>query len=638
MSAMLPSEFDMYLNSLILQHYPTDRKTVLDLLLADWALRDRFHRHLNLIVQAFTKRFKKINYNRRMSPFYAFVQLFNIPDENKETLEEQTFYQMKSGAYIDLSTFSNCSDFTLMNGCFLMLKELSNNTSRHVAEWMTDSLQSASADIIKQFAKWLCDGVEAQSTTSTLTKPLKTLLKTCVAQSSHIVPTLLDTFTENSLSWLLKPNNGGQILLHYFDDGPQVSKDIVVTRFFMTKNKACVDLLLGYLREHMSGTDPKLPRSRAWFKNHFLCNILQLVGEDQGGKSVASCIFRQLFKTRDDFEWYFSTPLVPAQPIKFQSLALANSHDIYAVKNTGLAAMFQELVRLNDSSKKERLLNIWFDLWTTSSADGDFKFTVPVSWILYCAGLYDQAPVLVKQMIKKFVEIGMHPSQEQDIMRLVPERKFLDRMMDLVLLSDTPEPDSLFELVLNVTCDYDGSFNEINTAIIDIMIELSEELELEILASSMPPPPPPKFNPKRVSKGYQKKNNMSRIKLGAMMKKHEEKLEKYLTEKNEKINNAIKALTTLAQRIFSFLLRLLNNTSSLATVDSTNKFLFIRQQIQQQLINIPLYYEPLAKLTKLITQPEDLHEDIQTAIELSVEYLKKQSDKSILEASQKILK
>jgi hypothetical protein len=646
MSTMTPSLFDIHLKDLIQKHYPTDRKTVLDLVLADWALRDRFHRHLYLIVETLVAQLTTKNYNRRTSPYYAFVQLFNIPDEHQENSWMETKvdaqYQMKSGAYIDLSQFSNCSDLVLMNGCFLMLKKLTSDgfANRRVKEWMADSLQSASSDIIKRYAKWLCDGLDTElesKTSQCFSNSLKLLLKSCIAQSTHIVPTLLDSFSERSLTWLLKQNTShAAILLHFFDDGPQVSKDIVVTRFF-SKTKACVDLLLGYLREHMAGTDPKLPRSRAWFKNHFLCNILLLVGQDHAGKNVASRIFRQLFKTRDDFEWYFSTPLVSTQPIRFKSLALSNSHDIYAVKNTGLAAMFQELVRLNDATKKEQLLNVWFDLWTSPVQD-DFKFTVPVSWILHCAGLYDQAPVLVKQMIKRFVEIGMDQrnQHEQDIMRLAPERKFLDRMMDLVLLSDTPEPDSLFELVLNVTCDYEGSFQDINTAIINIMIELSEELELEILASSSPPPPA-KFKGK-VTKRQAKKHHMTRMKLATLMKKHEEELEKYLNEKNEKINHAIKALTTLAQRVFNFLLRLLNNTSSLATIDSTNKFLFIRQEIQQQLINIPLYYEPLAKLAKLITQPEDLQEDIQTTIDLSVEYLKKQSDKTVLEASLKILK
>ena len=133
---------------------------------------------------------------------------------------------------------------------------------------------------------------------------------------------------------------------------------------------------------------------------------------------------------------------------------------------------------------------------------------------------------------------------------------------------------------------------------------------------------------------------MSRLKLGATMKKHEEELEKYfqeLSDNTSKINNAIKALTTLVQRVFNFLLRLLNDTSTLSTVDSNNYCLTIKQDIQRELVDIPLFYEPLAKLDKLINEPEDLHEDIQAVIELSVEYLKKKKDQTVYESSQKIL-
>jgi len=101
------------------------------------------------------------------------------------------------------------------------------------------------------------------------------------------------------------------------------------------------------------------------------------------------------------------------------------------------------------------------------------------------------------------------------------------------------------------------------------------------------------------------------------MKKHEEELEKYfeeLSNNTSKINSAIKALTTLVQRVFNFLLRLLNDSSTFSTVDSNNTCLTIKQDIQRELVDIPLFYEPLAKLDKLISEPEDLHEDIQTVI------------------------
>ncbi|GAA5802033.1 hypothetical protein HPULCUR_007493 [Helicostylum pulchrum] len=640
MTCMTPTAFDIYLKKAVLKHYPADRKTVLDLLLADWTVRDRFHRHLNLVADIMLSLLSKKTYNKRSAPYYAFVQLFNIPDEHHQQDTEAadaSYYETKSGAYIDLSQFSNCSDQVLMNGCCQLLQRMTRaNASQHVKDWVGDCLQNASADIVQHYVGWLAVGLNEElelKRTSTCFAPfLKVALSSCVSLSAYVVPTLLQTFTYESIQWLFKQGeDANTMLVHYFDDGPQVSKYMMVQGLFVTKKKKYIDLLLTHLREIMSGTDPKVPRSRAWFKNHFLGVILSLLGEDASGQGVACCIFRQLFKTRDDFEWYFATPLVPAaKKINFKPLDLSNSHDIYSVKQSGLAALLQEMVRLGDTGKKERLIKVWFDLWTSGS-----KFTVPVSWVLQCAGLYDQAPVLVKQMIKRFVHIGLqqqHHQEEHDIMRMAPERKFLDRIMDLVLLSDTPEPDSLFELVLNVSHQPD-TFRDIIWAIINILIELSEELEVEIsLQASQPTPPKNKVSKRAARHINKKQKNLTARKLRDAMKKHEEELEKFLQESK---NNSIKALTTLVQRVFNFLLRLVNNTT--LAEDTANSCLSIKQDIQHELTIIPLFYLPLSKLVRLIREPEDLQEDIQTTIDLSLEYLKKQPDHSLYETSQKIL-
>lgn len=676
MSTMPPATFDMYLKKAIVQHYPTDRKTVLDLLLADWTMRDRFHRHLDFISDILLKTVCEKSYNKRTAPYYAFVQLFNIPDEHHQqqqdgnttdatgaTAADASYYETKSGAYIDLSQFSNCSDLVLMQGCCRFLEKMTlQDANVHVKEWVGDCLHIASSDIVQHYVEFLANGLneeisEDKKDTSLRFAPyLQVALRTCVCLSAYALPILLQTFHLKSLEWLLKRNAeaAAAMMAHYFDDGPQVSKYVVVQSLFVTKPKQYVDLLLAYLRDQMPGTYPKLPKSRAWFKNHFLGVILSLVGEDPTGQGVACRIFRQLFKTRDDFEWYFATSLVPTEKtINFKPLDLSNSHDIYAIKNSGLAALLQEMVRLGDTGKKERLIQVWYDLWTTKNGS---KFTVPASWVLQCAGLYDQAPVIVKQMIKKFVNIGLSIQQEegeQDIMRMAPERKFLDRIMDLVLLSDTPERDNLFELILNVSTTDDEQrnlFQEINSAIINILVELSEELEMELLLlasqtqQQQPPLQPKQVTPppstqsrkkKKMSRRMIKKNDkMTARKLRIAMKKHEEELEKYLLQQSQ-TNNAIKALTTLVQRVFGFLLRLLNYT--MVAVDSTmNTSLSIKQDIQHDLIHIPLFYEPLAKLVKLIREPEDLHEDIQTTADICLEYLKKQPNTALYETCQKI--
>lgn len=675
MSELSPQDFDKHLKNAIEEHYPTERKTVLDLVLADWTARDRFHRHVDLVIHTLLSQLSNTKkYNKRTAPYYAFTQQFNIPDENYQRYQLQqqqrqtnvamlntssSSYQVKSGAYIDLSRFSNCSDMVLMHGCCKLLQSMTLylQGSVKVQEWVADCLRFACSEIIQQYTTWLVAGLakklqSQQSSLGCYSQFMQVLLKNCISSSSYVIPVLLKAFDETTLTWLLKQHlQVATIILHYFDDGQQVSKDMVVVELLKTKRKSYIDMLMNYLRENMSSTDPSLPRSRAWFRNHFLANILSLVGEDHQGQSVASCIFRQLLKARGDFEWYFGTPLVSAQQITFKTLQLASTHDIYAVKNTGLAAMLESIARMKDNIKKERLINDWFDLWTSSN-NNEYKFTVPVGWILQCAGLYDQAPVVVKLMIKRLIHIGIHNqrrqpnTQEQDIMRLAPQRHFLDRVMDLILLSDAPEPDRLFEFVLSLSCEQYGTldtFHDINQAIINTMIELDSELKLENLALSstnqMPPPLPKSKIYKRKKNGkYHKK---SRRQQAAMIRKHEEELEKYLKETNEnviKINNTMKALTTLTQRIFNFLVLLFNNTCSPSTVESTSNVLPLKERMQLELTSTLLLYYPLAKLVKLIREPEDLQDDIQTVIDLCLERLKNHpTDKGLHAQSQKIL-
>lgn len=635
---MTPKEFDVNLKKAIVQQYPTDKKTVLDLLLADWTARDRFHRHLEYVANIMMDLLASKPYNKRSAPYYAFVQLFNIPDEHHQRNADH--YETKSGAYIDLSQYRNCSDRPLMKGCCQLLESVTQSRAgSHVVEWVGDCLHNASVDIVKHYFTWLVDGFNKEilsTTNSPRFEPfLKVALKSCQSNSAYIVPILLEQFNYNSLEWLLRNNRpSAQVLLYYFDDGPQVSKYLMVQGLFMSKEKKYVDLLMTFLRESMSETDPQLPRSRSWFKNHFLGVILSLVGEDTTGQGVACCIFRQLFKTRENYEWYFATPLVPAEKkLDYKSLHFAKLHDVYDIKESGLAAVFHEMVRLKDTGKKKRLIKVWYDLWTSGS-----KITVPVSWILQCAGLYDQAPVLVKQMIKELVTIGLEQEPEgQSTMLATPERTFTDRMMDLVLLSDAPEPENLFELILSVSRP--GTvYQEVKQAIINILIELSEEFEMELMASDLPVAPKPNWRRRDVARVDKNKIINSRIKMKRMIKLHEVDIEHAKHEVNtdhpkEEENIALKTMTTLVQRVFNFLLPLLTNTSYV--VDEVNTTLLMKQEIRNELITTPLMYKPLSKLLRLIQEPEDLLEDVQSTVDLCMEYLKKRPD--VYDISQKIL-
>ena len=653
MRDMVPTEFDVHLKSLILEHYPTDRKIVLDSLLADWTVRDIFQCHLDQVADTLIDLLSTKPYNKRCAPFYAFIQLFNIPDENHQQQHtnnetEMYHYETKSGAFIDLSQFSNCSDPPLMLGCSRLLQSLTKTkANQRVRDWVGDCLHNASSDIIKNYFSWLAHGLNDDVSLKKDQTPfalfLKVALNSCHTQSAHIVPILLQSFTFESLEWLVRYNRNSaeSTLVHYFDDGPQVSKNIMIQELFSTKSKRYMDLLLGFLREKMQGTDPKLPHSRAWFRNHFLGVILSFVGKDTKSQDVASCILRELFKAREKFEWYFGTALVQSEnQLDFKSLHLSNNHEVYTIKESGLAYVFHEMVKLGQADQKKHLLKVWFDLWTSQS-----KITVPVSWILQCAGLYDQAPVLVKQMIKQWITIGLLEENTTD----QNARSFVSRFMDLVLISDAPEPESLFELMLEVAISHRSfPLKEVNDCIIHILIDLSEELDFETEQLSLTPTAPETIketaqepeaivinttNPwkaARLRRRIEKANarEKSRKKLITAVKKEVPQPTSNTNAKDNASLTTIKTLLILVQRVFDFLLRLLNSTS---------RDLSIKQDIRQELINTPLIYEPLAKFARLVQKPDDLREDVQNVIVLCLDYLKKQPDPTVYNISQRIL-
>ncbi|KAG1055044.1 hypothetical protein G6F43_002984 [Rhizopus delemar] len=645
MGAMIPDEFDMYMKNLIIQQYPTEQKTNLDTVLADWAVKDRFQRHRDLIIDTIISLLQKPRYNNRTAPFYAFVHLFNLHEERLEATKDNS-YKIKSGALIDAVQFDTCTNQELVNGCLFILKritEAETNYSGKLENWVEDCLRVTKSDVAQRYIEWLCkkgcDPVLRSNQKNTLyMRYLSVALRETVNLSFHTVPVLLRSFDDTMLNWLFTPANAStanKMLTQYFGDGAQVSKHILVRDLLVNKSKNFMDRLLTFLRSAMYDTSPSSTKSRKWFKNHFLGPMLIVAGDEDGWqKNVASRIFRQFFKTSNDFEWYFQTPLVE-QLLPFDFLDISKSHDIYSVRNMGLASVLQEMAQLEDNDKKEKLVKMWFDLWTTSIEEGGaYKFTVPVSWVLQCSGLYDQAPVFVKQMIRQFIKIGMESSRKQEpgFLDMPPERSFVDRMMDLVLLSDTPEPDSLFDLFLSVACKESDTIQEqVIAAIINILIEISEELEVEMKLFSMSAEQQPVSNLQQVKiskKKIMKRKNVKKMR--KVLMKQQAELEESLQKTLKSGDRSIKALTTLVQRLINFLLSLLNHTAADTSV--------IKQNIQYQLTHTPLFYEPLAKLSNLIRQPEDLQEDIQTTIETSLDYLKNQSkEKKMLEIAQKIL-
>ncbi|KAI7900575.1 uncharacterized protein BX663DRAFT_516906 [Cokeromyces recurvatus] len=569
---MSPQQFDLHLQRLIQHYYPGHTKRILDLVLADWTVRDRFDRHLNLVIRLLSQTGQ---YNRRMTPYYAFIQLFSQHQEHIITTTQKimgsgdllldpvnsSYKQIRTGALIDLSFQDNDPSDRHIQGYSLILEHLTRTGSR---EWLMDCLEDARPNLVQRYTAWLT------TQQNTLECP------------KVDVPTLLNLLSESSLERLLmtKPI----ILLDYFD---QVSRSSLVQSLLETKSKRFMDLLMNFLKAHMTSKDPTRPHSRSWFGHNFLPCLVEGVA---AGSEVATALFSQVIVGKE-FEWYLGEPVaVAGKKVRFEMLQLAKHHTILSVRHTGLATLFQLLVKVKN---KKAVVRVWNDVW---------KEKANSKHILQCVGLFDQAPAVVKQMIAQFVNdisIQMEP------------------LMDVVLLSDTPEPDTVFDFVMHLYAADATQGDQMRWAIVNTLIELGQELTLSTTSDDVLQ----QLKPVEIAN---KKIKLTRSKLVAKMRQHEEELVK--KKEHDDSNEIVTALRILLQRVFHFLLRLFNND-----VEAHDK-------MQQDLVAMPLYFVALGQIRKVVKDPL-LAEDIQMVIELSLRCcLTKQQEISVETAKKLLLK
>ncbi|KAF7721588.1 hypothetical protein EC973_004459 [Apophysomyces ossiformis] len=637
-ASLLPFEFDLHLKELIKQRYPTETKTMLDLVLADWAVRDPYRLHMEMILDGLTELIQNSRYNARAAPFYAFIQLFGTAEEAQTHKE---IYTPETGAAVDFSTKEiDTEDSSMTKGCCRILQKMAMH---EVAKsWAGNCLSVASPTVVQSYVKWLIPQLNEELDPSNdkggtrFSGCMRAALSNerVLALASYVVPVLLRDLSDQALAWLLRDLNVAKILVNYFNQGAQLQSQRLIRDILQHRSKLYMDTLLNFLRENMNDTSVDSETSRLWFKNHFLRSILSLASSDSAGSSVSSQIFRQILKTQGDYSWYFGTPCnkEATNAVDFNALHLAKSHDILPVRTIGLASMLREIAQLGEPERQEHLVNIWTGLW---SSDGR-KFTVPVSWVLQCIGLYDHAPVVAKLMIRRFINIGIESSELARKERpLAQERSFTQRMMDLMLLSDTPEADGLFGLYVQI---YDRPSpakesskteeTEAIESIVRLMMELAEELKVELDQSATQKRAAAAKVQEEEKDGERARYLMTpaksrKLKIAMARKQRRAKWERAkmaelgATVKSETIDKNIKALMVLCQRTLNWLLAILTASDQQSLCPAAN------QRLRSGVVKSLCLYESLRTLNSIV-QKEDLKEDIRNTIATCLEILRQQ--------------
>ncbi|KAI8145386.1 hypothetical protein BJV82DRAFT_577057 [Fennellomyces sp. T-0311] len=621
------NEFNMYLADLVQRYYPNDRKTMLDVILAYWTIRDPCNEHRSIIIDAILTLLKeKAPYNRRSAPYYAFTQLYSAPTND---FTRQLSASAKTGADIDTSQFTNNVAIALKKGCFLTLQKLTPHTEV-TKGWITDCLQEAMPEIVE----WYSESIATMLTRSgdpLIGKRLCQILKSqrIASLGSYVVPTLLQALDTKSLVWLrTNSNDFGDIVQQYFSEKAPLTRQLLLTNLLREKPKGYMDQLLAMLRETRS-TD------RAWFLNHFLSALLNVAGD--GTESVASQIFRQVLKTRADFIWCFGA--APLDNSNFKGLDISKGHEILAIKQIGLVSMFHEMVRLGDVTKTARLVQMWYTLWTGENS----SFTVPVSWIMQCTGLYDEAPAVVKQMIERLIRIGIRQgiNKHQEGDAIVPgfsqsSTSFVTSIVDLMVLADVPELDTVTDVFLRLYQEEspDGAMDdEIVWSVVEILVQIVEELKLEMETTR-----PDKKQQRQKSKGKVFKQGKKKRKNQRQLSKFQKKAGRMAADItnggdpmdiDQEQSSKIKAILQLVQRILTFLLNLGSYHQGIE--------LQAKVRLRNRLAEWLLLYEPLGTLKGLLQQESDLLDDLQSTTDVYIQNLTRCNRLDLVEKAQRLL-
>ncbi|KAI8342584.1 hypothetical protein BC941DRAFT_509479 [Chlamydoabsidia padenii] len=534
MGVFLPDDFGIFLQRLVVSLYPSKNTCILDSVLVDWAARDPFGCHLVLIVDSVMRLMNSYNYDKTWSPYNSWIQAFELTGDGKGLVTTEG-YNIKTGAEINLSKFSTKHDAVIVKGLGKILQQMTLRSTPTSSTWMVDCLLVASPDVIRQYFDWLIQQVNQEFDTGKLTEhnimPFASHLHGILARQDlypiapFVVPSLLRRASEHTLAWMIQKKTdrvgylktdsasrrypSGQIIAVYFDGGTDLSSKHLVSDLLRHKTRNYMDYLLTYLLNKSRQCEPTQKGTQSWLSRHFMEAILleasnnSTIGDGQQQEqqqqqySVAAGLYRRLLQDHTTFEWIFTTPYLAVDSmhisINYKYTNIVKTHTVMSLRETGMATLLHCVTQLDDS-RQQHLTGIWMDLWTTGGKtmgsdimdlQQETRLCVPDSMVLQCIGLYDQAPVIMRQMMEQFMKLSiqtrLHNGKGQ-VETTGQQQTFNEKVMDLLMLSDAPEVDGLLDLYLQLSYTFEATSEtdqeEMVQAVVTTLIELTGEFDV----------------------------------------------------------------------------------------------------------------------------------------------------------------
>ncbi|KAI7879072.1 hypothetical protein K492DRAFT_208492 [Lichtheimia hyalospora FSU 10163] len=612
------AQFNMYLQTLVKSQYPTDNKTILDALVAYWTIRDPYGNQQNVILDTFMDILRKTKYHQRLPPYYAYIEYFKGWSGRADIMSDTEAYNITAGAEIDVSRYIGYGNPALFRGCCRMLEQLSSSNEAH--NWIVSCMENAHPDIAIWYVRWIIEQYnnenDTKSQSSLYGKLLGSILKTSRVMdlAMDIVPVILKTISDKRWSWLLRQCSN--IIIKYFQGYPQLSTQVFVTDLLRTKSKDFIDKLVNKLQNVMPSTQLNSTDSRAWFANHFMGPVVTMVG-DSNDESVALQLFDRILSDTDSYEFFLGRSLISNDiipPSAYDVLHVTSQHNVFSVQHLGMVSLLHEMVQLRDKIKTQRLVTEWERQWLK---DNGTMFSVPDKRVLQLIGLYDKAPAQIKQMIEQFVNIGIQGNKQHDQQRSANEHKFSKRMIELMMLGDIPEVETLFDIFSRSHEQYskfdDDRDDEIVFIMISILLSIGEELQFAHKHPESYPRTTGAVHQQepdtKAEQDFGKKKRKVTTVRKQQLSKWQSKMKGRQQQEQQAQYTARQLLITLSQRAISFLATVMEDEPGESA---------LKEIWRTKLTTQPLFYESMRSLSQALEHDVNIRSDLQALVDRCV--------------------
>lgn len=595
------TQFNMHLRTLLKLQYPTNNKTILDALVAYWTIRDPYGNQQDVILDTFMEILGEIKYHHRISPYYAFIEYFKGWSGRADDMSDANGYNITAGAEINVSRYIGYGNPALLRGCCRMLERLSSNRAAH--GWIVSCIENIHPDIAIWYVGWIIEQYNSEH------QHYGRLLELVLSSSRMMdlvmdtVPVILKTIHDERWLWFLQQPKCSKVIIKYFQGYPQLSTQLLITHLLQTRSKDFIDNLLNKLQNAMDNTQLHGSESRAWFANHFMGPVVTMVGESKDN-SVALQLFDRMLSEDGSYEFFLGTSfegndIIPSSA--FDILHVTTQHTVFSVQHLGMVSLLHEMVQLRDKVKTQRLVTEWERQWLK---DNCTLFSVSEKWVFQLIGLYDKAPAQIKQMIEQFINIGIQHDQQKST-------QFSDRMMELMMIGDVPEMETLFDLFSRSHEHYYGKENDdrddqVVFIMISILLSIGEELQF---AQNHP-----EYYPKPVAASEQHGSDSGTgNKKRKVMTKRKQQASKWQNKKKGRHQqqqhsqySARQLLIVLSQRAISFLATVMEDEPGESP---------LKEIWRTKLTTHPLFYESLRSLSQAVENDVDIRNDLQALVD-----------------------